>query len=1018
MTMSERPSGLVTFLISDIEGSTRRWADDPDMARALTLHDALTASAVEKASGHTIKHTGDGVLAAFANPAHAVEAAAGIQRSLGSAAWPGEPLKVRIGVHTGHAVERDGDYFGLALSATARLADAGHGGQVLVSAVTASLVDPMPGDLRLIDLGPHQLKDLELAQNIHQLAGDALARHFPPLRTLERLDHNLPLQLTSFIGREAELAEVRKLVEKHRLVTVTGVGGAGKTRLTLQVAAELAPTFTDGVRFVELAPIGDPEEVPSAFASALNIRFEEGEPVEVTERIVERMRPRHMLLVVDNCEHVLDRVANLVGQLLARAEGISVLASSREGLGLSGEWIWQIPSLKVAEDDLDSEAALLFIERAQAVAPDLELNEDTRLHIESICRLLDGVPLAIELAASRARVLNPGQIADRLGDRFRLLTGGSKAALPRQQTLEAAVDWSYQLLDEDERLLFDRLGVFRGGFSLGAVEGVCTGDGIDVIEVIDLLSGLIDKSMVLSQRIGGGEPRFGLLETLRQYAIRKLTDGGTAADWKDRHARWFAEWASALDHFGENREADLARIGLEADNLAVVLDWCGDQGEIAVPVARALASYRYYGRGDPTGALEAADRALVYHGMSSTIRAHLLALRGRAQAEIGQAQRATATLHEAADLVGDETEPAAAVRLLAMISNGFGTTLDPAVGVEMAARGIGRSESEAPAVRALAQYAMAWAQVWAGAAPQAVLGPAAAAIDATREVGASGLELDYSDVYLLATMALDSEDGGDRTRQVEDRMLAMAGTGAHPAWGFEWIGIRRADWDLVESALQQMEGGGGGYRKLTLLVPAGVMHWMRGSNEQAIEVFEQAASVGSPGRWHHDLFPSWAEASCLLGDLDGVRRIADQHLAFRLRANEESMKLATLRALVQAQVDARREGEAAAVVEQMRATLEAHPLNMGASVQLGTPHGYLASAEAELSRLTGPDPAAWARAGRMTVWEYWRTYCEARRIEALWAAGQAPHEALRTVRARAASFDMQWIVSLLDSLSN
>lgn len=1013
MGVAELPSGTVTFLISDIEGSTHRWADDPDMAAALALHDSLTGSAIAVTSGHRVKHTGDGVLAVFAQPVDALRAGAAIQHYLGGAAWPGDPLRVRIGVHTGHAVERNGDYFGLAVSSTARLADAGHGGQVLVSAVTASLVGRLPDGLRLIDLGPHHLKDLELAQHIYQLSGDGLSDQFPPLRTLERFDHNLPLQLTSFIGREAELTEVRKLVEQHRLVTVTGVGGAGKTRLTLQVAAELAPTFRDGVRFVELAPISDPEEVPSGFASALNIRFEEGSPVGVIERIIDRIRERHMLLVVDNCEHVLARVAELVGRLLARAEGITVLASSREGLGLNGEWIWQIPSMKVAGGDRDSEAALLFIERAQAVAPALEFDADTRPHIEIICRLLDGVPLAIELAASRSRVLEPEQIADRLGDRFRLLTGGSRAALPRQQTLEAAVDWSYQLLDEEERLLFDRLGVFRGGFSLEAVEGICTGEGVDVVEVLDLLTGLVDKSMVLSHQGGGSDPRFGLPETLRQYAMRKLTDGESAAQRKDRHARWFAQWAAGLDHFGQDRQADLARIRLEADNLAVALDWCGDQGEIAVPLARALASYRFYELGDPTTALAAAERALTHPDISSTVRAHLLSLRGRAQAEIGDGEQATASLHRAADLVDEGVDAVTAVRLLAMISNGFGMMLDPAVGVELAARGIRRGLGEAPTVRALAHYAMAWAQVWSGAGPEAVLEPATAAIEAAREDGAPGLELEYSDVYLLATMALDSEDGGDRTRRVEDRVLGMSVGDANLARGFEWIGIRRADWGLVESALKDMEEDGGN-RRLDLLVPAGVMHWMRGSNERAVDVFEKAASLGSPGRWHHDLFPSWAEAACLLGDLVGVRRIVDRHLDFRFRADEESMKLATLRALVQAEVDAGHAVEAAAVIEQMRVTMKAHPLVMGASVQMGTPPGYLASAEAELSRLTGPNPDAWARAGRMTVWEYWRTYYEARRLEALSLLGEPAD--LGALRARAAHLDMRWIVSFVDSL--
>ncbi len=1005
---------MVTFLISDIESSTRRWAEDPAMDQALELHDERTRLAIEEASGHAVKHTGDGVLAVFGDPADAVRAAARIQRSLDQAGWPGEPLRVRIGIHTGHAVERNGDYYGLAVSSAARIADAGHGGQVLVSTATASLLAPLPDGFRLIDLGTHQLKDLELAQHLHQLAGGGLAEAFPPLRTLEGVDHNLPLQLTSFIGREAQLLEVRKLVEQHRLVTITGVGGAGKTRLSLQVAAEMASVFVNGARFVELAPVSDFEAVPAAFASALGIRFEEGAPVDVTERIVERIRHLQMLLVVDNCEHVLDQAAKVIGEVLAKAERVVVLASSREGLGLAGEWIWQIPSLEVTADGYEPEAVLLFMERANAVAPDLELNHETRPHIERICRLLDGVPLAIELAASRARVLDLEQIADRLGDRFRLLTGGSRAALPRQQTLEAAVDWSYQLLGQEERLLFERLSVFRGGFSLEAVEGICAGGPIDALDVLDLLSALVEKSMVQAHT-GAGTSRFGLLETLRQFAMRKLIDRGELGEWKDRHAAWFAEWASRLDHFGDDRDDDLTRTGAEEDNLVVALDWSNGQDEIAVPLAQALASYRFYGLGDPTAVLAAAETALTHRAMTPTVRAHLLCLRGRAEAEIGRPAEATATLHEAADAVDESFDAVAAVRLLAMISNGFGLMLDPAVGVEMAGRGIRRSEGGPSSVRALAHYAMGWAQVWAGAGPEAVLAPAMAAIEAAREAGVPSLELRVSEVYLLATMARDSEDGGDRTRQVEDRLLEMVEAGDSLAWGFEWLGIRRADWALVEGALEGMEGGGE-YQRMGVLVTTGVMHWMRGRNDQAVDAFEKVVALGPPGRWHHDLFPSWAEATCLLGDLEGTRRMVDQHLAFRLRADEESMTLGTMRALVQAEVDAGHAPEAAAAVEQIRATLEAHPLNMGASVQLGTPQGYLACAEAELTRLTQPDPDAWARARRMTIWEYWRAYCDARRIEALRALGEPADREHEIVRAKAAELDFAWIVGLLDSL--
>jgi predicted ATPase/class 3 adenylate cyclase len=1012
--MGELPTGTVTFLVSDIEGSTRRWAKDRLMAENLTLHDELTRTAIEGANGHWVKHTGDGVLAAFSDPAGAIQAAASIQRLLREAAWPSDPLLVRIGVHTGTAAAHDGDYYGLAVSATARVGDAGHGGQVLVSAATASLVPDLGDDLQLLDLGPHRLKDLEVPQHLYQLAGADISSDFPPLRTLERVDHNLPLQLTSFIGREAELEELRALTEQHRLVTVTGVGGAGKTRLSLQVAADLALEFRDGVHFVGLAPISDPDEVPNAFSSAMGIRFEKGSSTDVIERIIDQVRHRQMLLVVDNCEHVLGAAAQVIGPLLSEAPHITVLASSREGLGLSGEWIWQTPSLQLTGHGGESEAVLLFMERAHAVARDLELNDETRSYVERITRLLDGVPLAIELAAARTRVLSPQQISERLDDRFRLLTGGSKAALPRQQTLEAAVDWSYRLLAEDERLLFERLSVFQGGFTLEAVEGVCADERVGEIEMVDLLTGLLDKSMVLGYGEGAGIFRFGMLETIRQFASLRLVDRGEVGVWKDRHASWFATWASGLHLIPDLLERDFPLVASEADNLAVALEWSGDSPQLVVPLAQALAWHRLRKLGDPAGAAAIAASALEAGGATTAARVNLLTLRGRGEAALGLSEQATGAFREAFTGIDRIADDAVAVRLLVSISLRFAAMLDAAEGVEVAARAVARSRQTDAATRANAQYAMAWSQVWAGASPSDILLPATEAIAEARASGSDDLELSVSDVLLMATMGLDYADGGDRTRAVEDRLLRLSGPERLPGWGSEWMGIRRTEWALVEDALAGMDTAGLG--RLEALIPRGVMLWMQGDLGEAVGVFEDARSLGSPGRWHHDLYPGWAEATCLTGDLEGTRRIVDEHLQFRLRDNEEAMKLASLRALVQAEVDAGHVAEARAVIEQMRSTLEAHPLRMGVSVQCGTPEGYLACAEAELTRLTGPHPDAWAKARRMTIWEYWRTYCDARRVEALVALGEPAGEERAALQAKAAKLDLGWIVTFLDTL--
>lgn len=1002
----------MTFLVSDIEGSTRRWAKDPLMSEGLAIHDELTRAAIEDANGQWVKHTGDGALAAFGDPTDAIRAAASLQRAFRNAEWPSDPLRVRVGIHTGVAIERDGDYHGLGVSAAARVGDAGHGGQVLVSNATAALVQALDGDLQLLDLGAYRLKDLEGPRHLYQLAGRGLSSEFPPLRTLERVDHNLPLQLTSFIGREIELEELTALVGEHRLVTVTGVGGAGKTRLTLQVAASLALEFVDGVRFVGLAPVTDPEEIPTAMSSAIGVPFEEGSPSDITERILDHVRHRQMLLVIDNCEHVLTAASGIVGRILREAPRVTVLASSREGLGLPGERIWQTPSLQLTDGNGESEAALLFIERAQSVAPDLEFDRGTMQHVDRICRLLDGVPLAIELAAARTRVLSPEQISERLDDRFRLLTGGSRAALPRQQTLEAAVDWSYRLLTEDEQRLFERLSVFQGGFTLEAAEGICSDHLIARADVLDVLTGLVGKSMIL--HLGTGDSRFGMLETLRQFATKKLLDQDEAPNWKNRHARWFAEWASHLDHLSADASQTLEAVAIDAENLSAALDWLADGDMATLPLIEAVVRDRFVRFGDPNGAIAIASRGLELGDIPARSASLLLAIRGRSEAALGMAEAATASLRDAAGLVDESIESAAAARLMTIISQGFGLSLDPEEGVAMAARAVALSEHCSPTVRAKVYHGMAWAQVWAGGSPSSVSEPAEIALRFAREAGRPEVQLEVSDALIMAAMGMDYLDGGERTRAIEDYVLGLDVQGGVLGWGFEWIGIRRADWNLVEEALGKENMAG--LRRLEILVPRGTMQWMRGHLEAAIETFESAVALGSPGRWHHDLYPGWAEATCLSGDLEGVRRIVDEHLEFRFRDQEESMRLATMRALVQAEVDAGHETKARAILERMRQTLEAHPLRMGVSVQCGTPEGYLACAEAELTRLTGPDPDAWARAGQMTVWEYWRKYCDARRIEALLALGEPAGEEVAALREKAAALDLGWIVDLLDSL--
>jgi predicted ATPase/class 3 adenylate cyclase len=483
---------LLTFLFTDIEGSTRLWEADADAMRAsLARHDEILATAC--VDGDLFKHTGDGVCAAFDAPTAALRAAAAAQRALADEPWAtADPIRVRMGVHTGEAEYRDGDYFGVALNRTARLMDAAHGGQVVVSASTGALVDPAADGVALRDLGEHRFKDLRERERVFEMGIDGLERAFPPLRSLETYATNLPVQLTSFVGRSAELAEVSALLGESRLVTLTGVGGVGKTRLAVQAAAETIDHYPDGVWLVELAPITDPGLVLGQAAAALGVREEPGRPLE--DVLVDRLHDRTLLVVLDNCEHLIDEAAKLAERLLRAVPGLTLLATSREGLGIGGERLWQVPSL--TRQGAQADAMSLFVERARMVRPGFRLDADTTDTVAAICARLDGIPLAIELAAARLRVFTVTQVAERLGDRFRLLTGGSRTALPRQRTLEATMDWSYDLLAEREQTLLRRLSVFAGGFTFDAAEEVCGGDPLDRAEVLDLLTHLIDTSLV------------------------------------------------------------------------------------------------------------------------------------------------------------------------------------------------------------------------------------------------------------------------------------------------------------------------------------------------------------------------------------------------------------------------------------------------------------------------------------------------------------------------------------------
>jgi predicted ATPase/class 3 adenylate cyclase len=554
------PSGVVTFLFTDIEGSTRRWEADADAMRtALAAHDDLMRSTVESHKGWLFKHTGDGVCAAFASPKAAVDAAVAAQRA--------QELPVRMGIATGEAELRGHDYFGAVLNRAARVMAAGHGGQVLIDAATAELLS----DAALRDLGTHRLRDIARPINVFQVSADGLRSEFPTLRTLDSKPGNLRPQTTTFVGREAELADVSAAIKAHRLVTLTGVGGVGKTRLALEVAARSAHDFADGVFVVEFASIGDPASVPEAVAAALGIIQQPG--MSLAESVAAALENRSRLLVFDNCEHVLDASAEIAQAILARSRKVTILATSREGLRLGEEQLWPVPSL-----DVGTSAAALFVDRAQAVAPAFSLARDDADAVAEICRRLDGIPLAIELAASRLVSMTVTEVRDRLDDRFRLQVG-SRRGLERHQTLRHAVQWSYDLLDDNERSLLDGCSVFAGGFDLAAAHEIA-GAGDD-FTTLDLLDALVRKSLLTADQ-SSGRTRFSMLETIRRFAEEQLVADGSADRTRDAHARYFAGLQSdvlALWDSPRQREAH-DWFAVELPNLRTAFRWAADHGDI------------------------------------------------------------------------------------------------------------------------------------------------------------------------------------------------------------------------------------------------------------------------------------------------------------------------------------------------------------------------------------------------------------------------------------------------------
>ena len=619
------PTGTVTLLLTDIEGSTRLWEGGEDVAAAaIARHYELLDAAVTLYGGvrPVEQGEGDSVVAAFTKPSDALAAALDAQRAFLEETWPETAIvRIRMALHTGEIDLRDaGNYQGPTIIRCARLRNAAHGGQTVLSSTTHDLVvDRLPDDVVLRDLGGHRFKGLERAERVWQLCHPDLGDEFPTLRSLDALPNNLPVQLTTFVSRDAELTELAELIQRNRLVTLTGTGGCGKTRLALQSAADAAHRHAGGVWWVELAPVRDPDLVAATVAEAVGLREEHDRPLFDT--LVEQLRGREALLVLDNCEQVLDGTARLLDALLVGVPDLYVVATSREPLGVPGEVGWRVPSLDEAT------AVELFVERARQGRPGFSPDDEQLEAIARICRRLDGLPLALELAAARIRLMHPNRIAAGLDDRFRLLTGGSRNAMARQQTLEASVAWSHDLLDEHERSVLRRLSVFRGGFTLDAAEAVAAGEFVDQYEVLDLLARLVDKSLVQLDDDERTDTRYRLLETIRQYAGERLVEAGETGATRGRHLTHFLELA-------ERAEPELHRPGgptwlahLEADqdNFRTALEWA-DTSDDREPFLRLVTALTLFWelRGHLAAGARWFTQALATDGVPSIVRARAL----------------------------------------------------------------------------------------------------------------------------------------------------------------------------------------------------------------------------------------------------------------------------------------------------------------------------------------------------------------------------------------------------------
>ncbi|HET6948467.1 MAG TPA: tetratricopeptide repeat protein [bacterium] len=634
--MAERPAGTVTLLFTDVEGSTRLLQTYEQAYPAILAGQrAILREAARRHGGYEVDARGEEVFVAFPRAKDALAAALTAQRALQHHQWPeGAAVRVRMGLHTGEPVITDSGYVGMDVHRASRICNAGYGGQILLSEATRSLIGgDLPPGVSVLDLGEHRLKDLIHPTRLYQVVSRDLPSEFPPLRSLATLPNNLPVQLTSFVGREREMTGIKAQLAGARLLTLTGSGGCGKTRLAVHVAADVLDDFPDGVWLVELATLADARLIPQTIAGALGIREQSARPLLQT--VTEYLQPRTILLVLDNCEHLVPDCAALIETILRACPRVRILATSREPVGATGETIWPVPPLSVPEARQPVDPALLpqaesvrlFIERVEGVVPSFSLGPHNAAAVAQICRRLDGIPLAIELAAARVKVLSVDELAARLDDRFRLLTGGSRTAMPRHQTLRATMDWSHDLLSPEERMLFRRLAVFAGGFTLPAAEAVCAGDGVEPSTVLDVLTRLVDRSLVMVD-LRGEVTRYRLLETVRQYALEKLLAAGEAPGVRAGHRDWYLHRAEQAEDelHGAGQRVWFDLLEAEHDNLRAAMEWSGAEPSGAERTLRLAGSlwWFWFVRGYLTEGRERIEKALANDDVRSSVRARAL----------------------------------------------------------------------------------------------------------------------------------------------------------------------------------------------------------------------------------------------------------------------------------------------------------------------------------------------------------------------------------------------------------